>query len=233
MRARAARPPAAGRLLTFDDVTLDNATGRAPLTSYGGLAFSGATAASAAALPPALRAGAVSAPAALVNTPALPGLGDASIAFAAAPPAPASASAANASANATASGAAVSNTPSVEATFTPLSMVLTQAPDPALSDALGLPRPSEGRVVVACFAPSGALLAAGTVRLAAGVPGRVAFPPACANSARVSVAPASAAVSLVLDDLAVASGPARRRRKLRLRRELLGLRPRLRRAAPP
>ena len=55
--------------MTFDDITTDPATGRAPVAAHGGLLFSGASAASAAALPPGLRAGAASPPVALVNAP--------------------------------------------------------------------------------------------------------------------------------------------------------------------
>ncbi|KIY99093.1 hypothetical protein MNEG_8871, partial [Monoraphidium neglectum] len=187
------------RLLTFDDVTSSLAAGPAPVITSGGLTFTGASAVAAPALPVALRAGVASAPVALTNTPALPGSGDGAIAFAPADGAP----------------------------FTPLAMILTEAPDAALTASLGLPSTGEGRVVISCFGAAGAQLAAGTVRLLDGTPGRITFPPTCAGALRVTVAPAVSTTRLVLDDLAVTSGGAapaagtagkrRRRRQRRLR----------------
>ena len=77
--------------------------------------------------------------------------------------------------------------------------------------------PGEALVIVSCFAPGGALLAAGSVRLLPGTPGRVTFPAACAGSARVRVAPVEPGAALALDDLAFVPGGPWRRRRRRLR----------------
>lgn len=191
----------AARVVTFSGAPVPP-SGRAPLASIDGLLLSGAALATAASLPPGLRAGASSPPLAAVNAPALPGAGDGAIAVSA---------------------------PGGR-TFTPVTMVLTQDADAALSASLGLPflaanatsanatssanvtvasttaPGQEGRLVVSCLSPSGARLSAGVVRLRARSPGRVNFPSACAGSAKVVVAPAASYMQVVLDDFAFVPG---------------------------
>lgn len=150
------------------------------ISNYGGLTFTGASLIAASALPPGLRAGVTSPPAALVNTPAIPGVGDAYITF----------------------------TASDGGSFTPASMVLTQQQDTSLATALGIPLDQEGRIIVYCFGAVNQMLAGGVVRLMPDAPGRVTFPPTCTDSYRVVIAPATSSMVLLVDDLLV-NVPAR------------------------
>jgi hypothetical protein len=155
-------------------------SGRAYVPSYAALDVAGATAAAGAALPAPLRAAAASAPAALVNSPALPGLGDGGVEFSVSAPG---------------------------ATFRPVSVVLTQAPDPELDPEGAAAGPgAEARVSLACFAPGGARLAGGGARLGAGAPGRVAFAKACAGAARVTITPGKSSTLLAVDDFVIVPG---------------------------
>jgi len=176
--------------VNFSD-TPTTPTARTYTPSAGGLDWTGAYSVTAAALPAGLRTGVTSPPNALVNAPSLPGLGDASIAVT------------------LAGDANVTSNVTGRATFRPVSMVLTQDLDPRLAATLGQPRniSEAGRVIVSCYLGS-TQLAAGVVKLKAGLPGKVTFPSACGSASRVVIAPGASSVQLVLDDFVYVPGNA-------------------------